>query len=46
MINEIKSKLKSMFKEPWFNVVIAITKAQMYPNNFDPDEVVSMALGE
>lgn len=46
MVTEIKAKLKSMFKEPWFNVVIAVTKAQMYPNNFDEDEVLSMVLGE
>jgi len=46
MITEIKTKLNFMFKEPQFNVVIAITKAQMYPNNFDEDEVISMALGE
>ena len=43
MITEIKNKLKAMFKEPWNNVIIAITKAQMYPNNFEPDEVLEMA---
>lgn len=45
LITEIKNMLNCMFKNPEKNVIVALTKANMYPNLFDEDEVVDIALG-
>lgn len=43
LIKEIKSKLEFMFDKPEENVVIAVTKAHMFQDFFDEDEVLDIA---
>lgn len=43
LITEIKNKLENMFREPEKHVVIAVTKAQMFSSQMDPDDIVEIA---
>lgn len=45
LIKEIRSKLEFMFDKPEENVVIAVTKAHMFQDFFDEDEVLDIAQG-
>lgn len=45
MITEIKSKLNDMFAAPEKHVLIAVTKAKLFEQSFDEEDIIPMAKG-